>query len=464
MFSGFTYRFIILFLPLLFCCTTLAARPSAATPSLSGELSDRADDASERAAALPNATTKAQALTGESGKDYPIDPGRDPESERKRRMRPIGIWGSLSALFLFAFAALLSWRFSVKKRPVPSGLSLAIASAALVWLAAELLLHATVGNWAMHVKVRSNCYHDNPRGYFKLSHMADHPEISAWCVDGMEAVWAECAAESFSKNRDKLRILALGDSFTDAVGVFRRDTWPRKLEALLADGGGHVKKNSVTNCGKSGFDSFQVARRLETSWERHRPNVVIYAFVLNDVPARLKPFAGNPAYVGFQVEDRVTYSLKLEKDPLWGGLTGNSAVLRLFAERWIQKRIEESTVEMHRDTYSDPAYPKLVAAFDSIRKMQGKCDVADARFLVALLPFFYRFEDYPFRAAHDLIKSELEARGLAVLDLLPLFEGKDASRFQVHSTDFHPNEIAHEMIARSIAEELVRRGWADEPK
>ena len=64
-------------------------------------------------------------------------------------------------------------------------------------------------------------------------------------------------------------------------------------------------------------------------------------------------------------------------------------------------------------------------------------------------------EDYPFTAIHAFVEETCGEIGLPVHDLLPAFQGKRDRELWVHQTDHHPNEIAHEIAARSL-EEFVR--------
>ncbi len=388
-----------------------------------------------------------------------LDPGRDPESEERRRLRPVGPWGAW-AFFgaVLAFAG-LAWLSHKRKRRVVGGVFLGFASVFLVLLFVEIVLRLSLGLWAMHVKIRSNCYYDNPRGYFLPSAMAGHPEIGAFCVDELSGAWAEC--ETRSEDDGRRRILALGDSFTDGVGVFRRDAWPRALESMLSDGGEDPKVR-VVNCGRADLDTARLASRLEMALSLHYPDIVIYAYVLNDTPPDVFPGKGRPADVSFQVEDRFSYQARLSEDAFWGPPMAQSALVRFFAERFMRRRIEAATVAMYRRTYADPPSASLTETLDRTAVMRDRCRSAHARFLVAIFPMMYELENYPFRAAHALMARELEARGVKVLDLLEVFEGRDSARLQVHPTDFHPNEIAHALAAEAILKTLRASGWLSE--
>lgn len=396
----------------------------------------------------------------ETGSPLPVlDPGRDPEFETQRRNRPIG-FTSLVIGLTGLFAALLAvWLLHRRHHPLLSRFLLLASSLVFTLVLVEAVLLLTSDVWTIHVKIRSNCYHTNPRNYFKLSRMARHPEIHAWCVDPIDRVWDECERPKQESRPEALRVLALGDSFTNGVGVFTEDTWPARLQIYLD----HILQSEtptqVVNCGRADHFSVDVALRFQDYKEVHRPDVVVYAFVLNDVPPPQLDAVEEPADISFQFENSPAYLNRMDRDPLMGPWTRNSAIARFFAERYITRRIAIATEQMYQAAFTDRNRLNLLTALDAVESMQTDCRIHDRRYLVAIFPMFYNLDDYPLKSAHILLTRELEERGIEVLDLLSVYEGLRDEDLQVHPTDFHPNEHAQRMAAEAIGNRLVDLGW-----
>lgn len=80
---------------------------------------------------------------------------------------------------------------------------------------------------------------------------------------------------------DCFRILTLGNSCTFGWGVGDKDTYPRKLEALLNEQA-TGKCVEVINCGIPGYSSFQGKRYFEEDLLELAPDVVLIMFGWND--------------------------------------------------------------------------------------------------------------------------------------------------------------------------------------
>lgn len=401
--------------------------------------------------------TRDEVTTPAEGTTTLLDPGRDPEMEIARRDAPFDPAGMVALAGLFVIAAAVARWTRQRGRLRTARVLLAVAGALAGLSVAELVLRATADDWRLHVKVRDSCYHDNPRGYFQQSRFHDQQDISAWCTDRLSDTWAECDAPTAEANAGRTRVMAVGDSFTDGVGVFRRDTWPASLGRDL---GADV---AVVNCGRASSATGHVARRLLSHEARHDPDIVVYAFVLNDVSPPQTADVAPGVDIGFQLTNRDLYSEHVDGHAVWGPLSRWFAVVRLSRERLATRSIGAETLRMYQDTYAEPLRPELVAALDLTATMAELAQDRGARFLVVVWPLLESLADYPFRDAHRVVVEGLEARGVEVLDLLPGFEGRDETALWVHPTDHHPNEIAQREAASLIAAELRRLDWGVAP-
>jgi lysophospholipase L1-like esterase len=81
-----------------------------------------------------------------------------------------------------------------------------------------------------------------------------------------------------------LRVVALGDSFTEGYGVEENEAWPRRLEAALdaRDGGRH----EVVNLGVPGTNPRDYVSHLQDPGLAYEPDMVIVTVMANDVQDR----------------------------------------------------------------------------------------------------------------------------------------------------------------------------------
>jgi len=86
---------------------------------------------------------------------------------------------------------------------------------------------------------------------------------------------------SSMKPLNKVRILAMGDSFTYGWGVSLEDTWPKNLENLLNLNS--RKRFEVLNLGVPGYDIWNIANLLVKKALNLNPDLVIISFIENDV-------------------------------------------------------------------------------------------------------------------------------------------------------------------------------------
>jgi hypothetical protein len=104
----------------------------------------------------------------------------------------------------------------------------------------------------------------------------------------------------------------------------------------------------------------------------------------------------------------------------------------------------------------DPGWEKALAALGEIRQLT---DTASAKLLVVVWPMLVDLgPDYPHRTKHRFVVGECEKLGIPVLDLLPTFEGRDASALWGAKDDHHPNGMALGMGAEAVVRGLAEHG------
>ena len=235
------------------------------------------------------------------------------------------------------------------------------------------------------------------------------------------------------------RALCLGDSVTGGAGVLFEDAWPQRLERGLTRERAETWEAVVL--AEPGFNAVQLAARLESEGLPYDPDVVVFAWVLND--AEDLDSAEARRGVDWVEEERRTSSETF---------LDRSALVRLVRARFHATRHNRERVENFRSYYADD-YPGWVAARQALRTMGGLCRARGIPFVVGIFPLFGNplDESYPFAEEHAKVAEAASGAGALVVDLLPRFRGLRWELLVVDGPrDEHPNEIAHRIAAQAL--------------
>ncbi|MCA9616547.1 MAG: hypothetical protein KC586_27505, partial [Myxococcales bacterium] len=254
-------------------------------------------------------------------------------------------------------------------------------------------------------------------------------------------------------------VLVLGDSFTEGAGVPEDEVFPRLLERTLqrelraTERAGALAQLEapavkVWNAGRRGADQPDLAESTTRFVELTNPELVVYAFVLNDFE-QTEAYAAQQEYLNDLVMDRQRTGNPSWKLPAW---LRWSAFVRAFAARRRMAEESERTLAWYRGmTGSDNAEGWERTQRD-LRAMRDAVEGdGRRRFLVAILPLLVGTGDaYPFHELHEELLRFCEEASIRCVDLRDAFDGVDPSTLHVHPVDMHPNGRAHERIARAL--------------
>lgn len=347
---------------------------------------------------------------------------------------------------------------------------LALGSAGLVVVAAEGVLR--LSGWepaAFRPPIRVfdtgrdlllDCYPSDPRDYFPLdlrdeAVYAHYAALGVRRLDRAAGRAPHCVEVRYDSDRFRgpevparrpgvWRVMVLGDSFSEGQGVREEDTWPRRLEALLAqDPGPRVE---VINAAHRASD-FPELHEWFYRILNHEPDVVIYAMVLND--AELSPAFRERSRA---VQDWITMRGRATRGRYRELGFLDSRLAFLVRERLERRRIDRATRRFYRGLYGEPNRDGWRETRERIRDMDERMRMRGGRLLVARWPLLVGTDgDYPFRDTHERIGAFLEAASIEACDLLPALAGVRAEDLVVHPSDHHPNERAHALVAARLA-------------
>lgn len=355
---------------------------------------------------------------------------------------------------------------------------LVVASTALTLLMAEAALR--VAGYApagfQHTNRIANrgrtllldCYPSNPRGYFDvdlrdaatleryrgagLARLDDAAAHTPYAVERRYSAQQFRSAEIGPHRPGVVRVVVIGDSFTEGMGVKEDDAYPRVLHRLL-NTGAEAGRWEVFNCGRRGYDFPELFDLFETVLA-FDPDVVVYGMVLNDA-VKTPDFQARQAYLNDWILDRGR--MFRDDEPRFRG--PESRLLAFVRDRIETARIGRDTTAWYHDMYGEPNREGWQRTQAFLREMNQRAQARGARFLVASWPLLVGLEGrYPFADVSDTIARFCLSAGIARHDLLPALQGRRADSLWVHPVDHHPNETAHRLAAESLAAPVRQLG------
>jgi len=283
--------------------------------------------------------------------------------------------------------------------------------------------------------VRST-YSSNPRGYFDADNSIDHVHNSVGWRD---------VEHTLAKPPGTYRILGLGDSYLWGQGVRREDICLTRLGGMLQKHAPPGLRIETINSGQNAFNTVDERNSLRARGLLYAPDLVIVHFVPNDVePDVLQR--------GPKVDLFVDY-LAAYMRPDW--LTQRSRLWAWTKQRCLRAMNSKAYLEQSLASFQEHD-EKWTQCRDALIDIQEICRQAGAQLVVVIFPFFIDLDgDYPFQPIHDRVKGLGRERGIPVLDLREAYRDYRGPELWVHPTDEHPNEIAHGLAAKAMAEFLL---------
>ncbi|MFK8002114.1 MAG: SGNH/GDSL hydrolase family protein [Polyangiales bacterium] len=253
-----------------------------------------------------------------------------------------------------------------------------------------------------------------------------------------------CRGGDVPPKSERTRIMIVGDSFAEGQGVREDETSAAQLQERLGD------SYEVLNCGRRGYDVSDVANFLERHLETLEPDVVLYAYTLND-PEQSEAFAAQQTFL----DDWILARRQMVSEGPGGLSFFQSHLLAALKDRLEGASVGQATTTWYRDMVMEPNAEGWTRSLEHIDAMKALSSSLGADFEVVIQPLLVDLDGvYPFEGVHEKVLGDLEARGISVTDALPNFAGQDAPSLWVHACDRHPNRQAQGLIADSMARAL----------
>jgi hypothetical protein len=233
------------------------------------------------------------------------------------------------------------------------------------------------------------------------------------------------------------RVVCLGDSFTWGTNVLFEDAWPQRLERGLSRERGEPWEAIVL--AEPGLNAVQLTQRLDAEGFAWDPDVVVFAWVLNDAEDLDSAEAR-------RAED---WAQESQREP---SILERSALFRLVRTRARATTRNRERIRNFRSLYAED-YSGWTAAQEALKTMGGLSRARGVPLVVAVFPLFGNPLDdgYPFEEEHAKVAHVATEAGAKVVDLLPRYRGLRWELLVVDGPrDEHPNEIAHRIAAQRL--------------
>jgi len=240
------------------------------------------------------------------------------------------------------------------------------------------------------------------------------------------------------------RIAVIGDSFTFGNGIDNfSGIYPRLLQKMLDEHYGEGKFE-VLIFAKPGYSTLDELKVLQDEVINYDPDLIILGYYINDAE-------GTGSRIGFEnlFFQHFTYPYEI------GSYLYTHSYFYYFMESRMKNVLtilglnfgSYTSYTHHLYSESNPFYSEANLLFSDF--VNGSHSMG-ADVLVAMIPLFNSFDDYPFFDVTGQIRDLSENSGAVFVDTFPYFNrlsNGDADSLRVSFADGHMNEKGHQIMA-----------------
>jgi lysophospholipase L1-like esterase len=341
------------------------------------------------------------------------------------------------------------WRRSVAKA------SLVLVGLVLGLLVAEGIARMAGFDPGIHVIYRENFrLSENPRLRYELQPLSKDGDTrinSAGMRDHEHAL---------AKPAGVYRIAIVGDSIAYGLTVDQRVAFPQQLERMLNDRSPDGPRFEVLNLGVSGYNIDQIVERSRSLGLAHSPDLIIYAYSLND------PQTFSLELQGLTAMSREAETKLRPRQTLLKWLSKSRVFLllwRSFQQPWTRPVrparqspdylavVSGRHVEYFEFLHAGEPWQRLQSGLAEMAELGGDPD-GGPRVLLAVLPIHLGTQGpYPLSGLHRRILAEAERHALETFDLAPfLMGGRGTTQGAFFNDPFHPSAEGHRRLAQGF--------------
>jgi lysophospholipase L1-like esterase len=235
---------------------------------------------------------------------------------------------------------------------------------------------------------------------------------------------------AYERTPGTLRILMLGDSFTEGWGVAFDETFSKRIERLYAERGILAE---VINAGVGNYNTvMEVNYFLDEGW-KYRPHIVVLNYIFNDAEP-IPPHDVSPQL------------LRLCEACMF--LFGRADTLLRDAS------LRPDWKAYYLGLYAGGSAPGWIEAKNAIARLAAHARAHDIKLLIANLPELHELTPYPLQSVTALVQTAAKENGTDFVDILPALQSERPETLWVSSSDPHPNSRANALIADALFRKL----------
>ncbi len=268
------------------------------------------------------------------------------------------------------------------------------------------------------------------------------------------------------------RILALGDSFTFALGVRFEDLWVQQLERLLAER--HAPgRFQVINAAVSGYNTRQELIYLLHKGLSWQPDLIVVGFYWNDLVGNGRPLPdlaaakAAPPDADYLARDARAHLLpEWIRDPLRKSLVLYLSVTRAKTLRHAFSPSEDVYTRVQRALLERDAAALEPFFRDTAARLLEIAEAGRRHGIPTLLLVFPAENQVKRGSGESLLTERLrevwEPTGLPLIDLEPAFrEAHRAGEKPFLPYDLHPSPAGMRIAAELLVPEIAAQGILD---
>jgi len=275
---------------------------------------------------------------------------------------------------------------------------------------------------------------------------------------------------SLEKPEGTFRIALVGDSIAFGFDVERKRGFGRVLERVLnryfARSGTHFE---VLSFGVAGYGVPEVVETVRTKALRFAPDLILYAYCLNDAQEYSLEMANVLASATTAERSYLERSAAVHSRLYLlarFGLQSLTAEGRKVGEEKLWHRHDPQFVAIEGGGYvryfsglyhEREARARVESGFDALADLARDGDVA---LLTVIFPLLLDLQSYALGPIHQELNAALKARSMAKLDLMNVY--RDQARDDpagLNVDPVHPSARGHRIAAISIVYSLLSKGW-----
>lgn len=299
-----------------------------------------------------------------------------------------------------------------------------------------------------------NQYSSNYREYF------DELKINNQTVYGFEEnnINYDLIKEPH-QNYNGIKILSIGDSFTEGQGVRPTDNYSAWISRISSD------RYRAKNTGQGGANTDQILNIYKNLKLDFNPNYVVYGLCLNDINFEHSQFKIDIDGKGFEEgKYKNDFPLKWDLINLRTGVIENtrnklvnffyknSNIISYAISEFELNKISKQTIEFYKKSF-DLQFNKVeIEKFENqMNWLNEDVSKKNGKLVIMIFPIFYwPGGDYPLIDVHEKLSKMLNKKGIQYIDLLPDYIEHEDRNLWVHPVDQHPNDFAHKIAAEKL--------------